>query len=298
MGIIRARAELMLEAKANGVNFSSTLTLGRQKNNMTSRELKHLRKYYNIDSHALPEESLNYRSYADFFFTHYLGVNNLSVIDSSDYEKADIIHDMNNPIPESYHESFHVVIDGGTLEHVFNFPTAINNCMSMLKTGGSIFIFSMANNHCGHGFYQFSPELFFRVFEESNGFEIESVILLKHPFPGAELSKRQKCYQVSDPKLIGRRSSLVTSSPVGIMVHAKKIRSIPIFSIFPTQSDYKERWSKEGGNIISTRKNINKRSIISVIYSRLPLRLRLWISGRRQLLNFTLNSDKEFYRPF
>ena len=30
-----------------------------------------------------------------------------------------------------------------------------------------------ANNFFGHGFYQFTPELFFRIFSAANGFEVE-----------------------------------------------------------------------------------------------------------------------------
>ncbi len=298
MGIIRSRAKMMLEAKAQGVDFSSTLTLGRQKNNMTLRELAYLRKSYNIDPHPDSAESLKYRSYADFFFSYYLGVKKLSIIDCSDYENADIIHDMNQPIPESLQKSFDVVIDGGTLEHVFNFPTAIKNCMMMVKTGGSIFIFSMANNHCGHGFYQFSPGLFFRVFDESNGFEIKSVVLVKHPFPGAELSQRQECYKVLDPKLIGRRSSLVTKSPLGVMIHATKMSTMPIFSNFPNQSDYTAKWANENGRGISGSENSKYRPLFKKVYSRLPLRMRLWLSGCRMLWKFNLRHDKDFYQPW
>jgi len=42
-----------------------------------------------------------------------------------------------------------VVIDSGSLEHIYNFPVAIANCMKMVKVGGSFFIFNMANNHMG-----------------------------------------------------------------------------------------------------------------------------------------------------
>ena len=289
---------MMLEAKAQGVDFSLTLTLGRQKNNMTPRELAYLRKLYCIDSNSNQGESLKYRSYADHFFSHYLEVKNLSVIDYSDFENADIIHDMNQPIPESLWESFDVVIDGGTLEHIFNFPTAIKNCMLMLRTGGSIFIFSMANNHCGHGFYQFSPELFFRVFDKSNGFEIKSVVLVKHPFPGAELSSKQKCYSVQDPKFIGRRSSLVTKSPLGIMVHAIKKNNISIFASFPNQSDYTTKWAKEKVREINESGNNNLRFFFKQVYSRLPLRMRMWLSGFRMLWKFNLKRDIDFYNPW
>jgi len=289
----------MLEAHADGVDFSSIVTLGRQKNNMTKRELTYLRKMYNIAPHPDSDELLQYRSYADYFFLHYLGVKNLSVIDNSNYENADIIHDMNQPIPQSLCESFDVVIDGGTLEHVFNFPTAIKNCMMMIKTGGSIFIFSMANNHCGHGFYQFSPELFFRVFEASNGFKIKSMVLVSHPFPGAELSQRQECYKVLDPKVIGRRSSLVSRSPLGIMVHAKKISNAPIFVNFPNQSDYTVKWANQNGVEITRSDNNYVRSLIKkTYYSRLPLKIRLFLSGHRALWKCNLKHDKDFYQPW
>ena len=77
---------------------------------------------------------------------------------------------MNLPIGDDLKRKFSVVIDGGTLEHVFNFPVAIKNCMQMLDVGGHFFVHTMANNFMGHGFYQFSPELFYRVFSPENGF--------------------------------------------------------------------------------------------------------------------------------
>jgi 2-polyprenyl-3-methyl-5-hydroxy-6-metoxy-1,4-benzoquinol methylase len=101
-----------------------------------------------------------------------LDAKNVLSLDYSDYEQCDIVHDMNQTVDPSLHEKFDAVIDGGTLEHVFNFPVAISNCMKMVKVNGSIFIFTTANNFLGHGFYQFSPELFCRIFSPENGFEI------------------------------------------------------------------------------------------------------------------------------
>ena len=62
---------------------------------------------------------------------------------------------------------FDVVYDGGTLEHVFNFPVALRNAMELLRPGGRLFtIHTCANNLCGHGFYQFSRELFYRTLSQ------------------------------------------------------------------------------------------------------------------------------------
>lgn len=291
----------MLEAKKQGVCFGSTLTLGRQRCNMMPSELADLRKMYKIGEISDPHYSLEYRSYADAFFYHYLNVHKLSVIDLSNYEGADIVHDMNFPISENLRGSFDVVIDGGTLEHIFNFPMAIANCMKMVKLGGSLFIFSMANNHCGHGFYQFSPELFFRIFQPENGFEIRSVILVKHPFPGADLSMRQVCFKVRDPAILGRRSTLVTKSPLGIMVHAQKIECKLIFEQYPQQSDYVSKWrdnNRQPRNL-TKKKPISAQDwgirVLKMLRSRLPLRLQLLIAGFRQLYKSSLKRDTAFY---
>src|SRR5438477_418150 len=79
-------------------------------------------------------------------------------------------HDMNEPIPDKFKETYTAVLDGGSLEHVFNFPVAIKNCMEMVKVGGHYLAITPANNFFGHGFYQFSPELYFTVLSKENGF--------------------------------------------------------------------------------------------------------------------------------
>ena len=79
---------------------------------------------------------------------------------------------MNIPISDSSKDKYTVVIDGGSLEHVFNFPIAIKNCMEMLQVGGYFISLAPANNMLGHGFYQFSPELFYRIFSKENGFSV------------------------------------------------------------------------------------------------------------------------------
>jgi len=298
MGLIACRVQLMLEAIKQGVDFTSTLTLGRQKIVISNRKFKKLRKRYNLSDIEDFDHNFNNRSHADLFFKYYLGVKKLSIIDFSDYEGADIIHDMNYPISPDLEQSYDVVVDGGTLEHIFNFPTAVTNCMKMLKEGGSLFLFSMANNQCGHGFYQFSPELFYRIFQKENGFETKSVILVRHPFPGAELSEKQECFKVIDPAKVGRRASLVTRSPLGIMVHAVKKEHKPIFEQYPQQSDYQNNWKRM--NLIKSLKPLRDKSnttkkILKNIINKLPISLIRALYGINQLRTYSLDRDKESY---
>ena len=99
-------------------------------------------------------------------------------VDANAFEGANIIHDLNRPMPVELQGRYDVVFDGGTLEHVFNFSTAMRGCLELPEVGGHFIMTSPANNQMGHGFYQFSPELFFRIFSEENGYELRAIFLV------------------------------------------------------------------------------------------------------------------------
>ena len=109
-----------------------------------------------------------------------LGASSVDSMDNSDFEGARLVHDLNQPIPADWKGRYDAVIDGGTLEHVFNFPVALRNVMEMVQPGGRLFIHNCANNLCGHGFYQFSPELFFRVLSPANGFQMQHCVAVEY----------------------------------------------------------------------------------------------------------------------
>lgn len=177
-------------------------------------------------------------------------------MDISDYEGAAILHDLNKPIGAELKEKFTLVLDGGTLEHVFNFPTALANAMEMVETGGHLIVVTGGNNFLGHGFYQFSPELFYRAFSEENGFRVKRMI-------AAEV--RGKWYEVADPKKIKGRVELINEKQVYLMILAQKTANKPLFVKAPQQSDYVEMWKsagKDGTNQSSSDKlkNILKKN--------------------------------------
>ena len=153
-----------------------------------------------------PLDGYRFGEYADRFWRDILGVRDLSTIDNSDYEGASIVHDLNRPVPPELWEGFDAVVEAGSLEHIFNFPVAIANLMKMVRVGGTIFLTTVANNLCGHGFYQFSPELIYRVFSPENGFDNTSVVFLEAGSPSVELVPITRSYEVADPKIVGCQS--------------------------------------------------------------------------------------------
>jgi len=164
MGIDRHFADFLMFARDDGVGFDRVATLGRLNLFVDHRSLGAIFRKHGLP--ATDEDIRTVRGAADGYaesFLQRLGARECVSIDASSYERASLVHDMNRPIPDELKGRFSVVIDGGTLEHVFNFPVAIQNCMDLLRVGGHFFAHTMANNFMGHGFYQFSPELFYRV---------------------------------------------------------------------------------------------------------------------------------------
>ena len=89
----------------------------------------------------------------------------------------------------------------------------------------------------GHGFWQFSPELLFRVFSPANGYEVKIVLL-------HEVVSQRAWYVVSDPDQVHQRVTLCNSNPTYILTIAKRIAKCEIFSQPPLQSDYSAIWSR------------------------------------------------------
>jgi hypothetical protein len=124
-----------------------------------------------------PEQFLQADGYSETFL-RYLGAQSVISMDFSDYEGAEIIHDLNTPVPCALENRFDFIFDGGTLEHVYNIPVAMGNIKSMLRCGGVFVSANAANNQLGHGIYQFCPELFWVAFGPESGFAIEQMALV------------------------------------------------------------------------------------------------------------------------
>ncbi len=241
MALTAAQANMLLESLVEGAAFDRTATIGRQTNYLGYAPTEAMQRFPRL---AGIDASILEAAYAEPFLFKILGASEVDSFDISQYEGATILHDLNTPLPTAYHARYDAVIEGGSLEHVFNFPVALVNCMKMLKLGGSLFLSLPVNNFAGHGFYQFSPELFFRVFNAQNGFALKSVVLAESWLIGIERGVRFPLYQVSDPASTGGRVNLVNSYPTFALVHTVRTGNVPE-TIFVQQSDYVDVWAQE-----------------------------------------------------
>jgi SAM-dependent methyltransferase len=280
MGFDLQTVRFVLEAKRSGVDFSSTATLGRQTLALPAEDLRAEIERYGLDGLRGALASI-YETfpYCDGLL-HALGARRLEAIDVSAYEHASIVLDMNRPLPESLHSRFSVVIDGGTLEHIFDVPQAFRNIAALLRVGGHFISVNGTNNFMGHGFYQFSPELFFRVLSAHNGFEVDTLVL-------CETHRDSYWYEASDPARVRARLEVVNGYPTYVMVRARKVAETPLFAAIPQQSDYRDQ-SWQGGDIHSPpdsaatyRAPVVQRLLRRALPRALKLRLRALVQAAR-----------------
>ena len=280
MGLNANSIKLLFEARAAGVSFARTATLGRQFLACAPAILDELMAKFDPSGSRGGGVRAANEPFADRFFKS-LGAHEIVAVDYSAYEGAEIVHDMNQPIPAIYYEQFDTVIDGGTLEHVFNYPVAIKNAMDMVKCGGHLVLITPINNFCGHGFYQFSPELFFRLLTAANGFRVNRAVLWEERVDPI-------FYHVDDPALIGRRVELASRYPVLLMIQAEKTAPMAILKT-PQQSDYSAIWNGESTVNVARRAGwitTVKRNLIFQIFTRFPRfstplrRMHRWLQVR------------------
>lgn len=236
MGLDANGTKFLLYAKSKGVDFTSTATIGRQWLLVSDRILAaNIRESGTDISTASAASILAAGKGFCEPFLEFLGAASVTSFDASDYENATVVHDLNKSIGDEHRSQFTAVIDGGTLEHVFNFPIALKNCMEMVSPGGHFLAITPTNNFSGHGFYQFSPELFFNVLDEPNGFEMLEMIMFEDRV-GAPW------YRVSDPRAVRDRVTMVNTRPTYLLVIARRTAEVTIYDPFPQQSDYSAAW--------------------------------------------------------
>jgi len=243
MGLDYNSIKLLLWAKNLGVGFDRCVTLGRQGLDCSPRRFRRVVREFGI--RATEEEALRCLRhepcsslYAEEFL-RFLGAQEIVSVDRSDFEGATLLHDLNERFPETQRERFTLVLDAGTLEHIFDYPSALRHSLELVAPGGHfITTATPAQNLMGHGFYQLSPELFFRTFCGENGFALRKIVLFDTSRIDAPF------FEVHDPALTGKRTELKSSRPMHLAVLAQRTESKPILAHHPQQSDYAAAWQR------------------------------------------------------
>lgn len=226
---------IALATRTRNIDFSNTVMLGRQEIFFTKEDFEFIRRRSGLSPSYGQDIAIG--QFAEGLFRRF-GANRAESIDASAYEGASIVHDFNCPVPAEMHEKYTAFVDFGSMEHVYNVPQVVDNVARLLRIGGSAFIVSQANGYAGHGFYQFSPEFFYSVFCESNGFNDTVVCLV-------DLQDSRRWFLIPEPRRIGGRNEIPQSRTYFIVCFATKVRNVE--QIRAQQSDYQDdAWTTSG----------------------------------------------------
>lgn len=295
MGVDINGSRCLLYARKLNVDFTRTAMIGRQTLHVQRRALQESFREFGqvLDDARVEEIYTRSDGFADELLVH-LGATEVHSFDVSSYEGPTHLHDMNTPVPPALKGRYSMVLDGGTLEHVFNFPVAIRNCMEMVRVGGHYVGIVPANNWMGHGFYQFSPELYCGIFTPENGFDLVSLVAF-------EDAPRAEWYSVRRPSEVRDRVTVVNCMPLSLLVVAKRIREADIFATTPYQSDYVSQWQRHdaegsGANAPVPAAVTVRDRVADLLRKIIPAPVKRSIKAT--LRHFRSGFDRRFYRPF
>jgi len=255
---------LCMEQKKTGLIKGEVLTLGQQSVWKNSIQSSRIFKNHNLRKYNF-KENIDYKNKNEFFkntprennlscqaLLTMMGADNVEAMDISDYEGADIIQDLNNPISKSLFEKYDAIVDSGTLEHIFDTPTALKNICDMLKPDGSLFLAYPCSNTIDHGFYSFSPTLFFDFFE-ANGFKNLRAYLREGSPRVYERKGRLFKYKHTSKEI-----PLVSSRGIELLFFAQKSKEYKSDNLRkPIQFVYDENKLKKNEKKITSIKNNN-----------------------------------------
>ncbi len=265
MGILKSHINIIcnLKKKHPKLFLKKTLTISQQAVYSDERDFINILKRNGIKIKKISDKFDKKNKIPDWFNTKYekninsqylftmLGSKSVLSSDASKYENPDLIIDLNKKINKKLFNKFDNIVDIGTLEHIFDTKTTLDNYVKMLKKGGYLLIAVPSSNMIDHGFYCFSPTLFFDYFS-SNGFDILSSYLRESsPFIYEYKSK------VYEYKKLGMEIPFLSDRAVEFVILMKKKKDVKKL-IVPNQSVYikKSNWinNKKKQNLTKTRK--------------------------------------------
>ncbi len=199
----------------------------------------------------------------------------IKALDVSPYEGAEIIHDLNQPIPSNLRGCADFIVDGSTLDNVFDPAMALRNYAELLRPGGRLLAIN-AWNLRDSTYTACSPSWYLDYFV-ANGFADCKVYVCVGARAGINI------YWL-DPSLIGLGKQQVKTPIFAswwrrpfVLVLAEK-SATPGPAVIPTQSDYRGAAEWERFHAVADAIAVSPRPHVLRSIGRLLLRRRSWRS--------------------
>lgn len=165
------------------------------------------------------------------------GVTEYLDMDKFDSDRPAVLHDLNNPITDELESRFGMVFDGGTIEHIFDVRQVMENIVGMLRQGGCVV--HLCSFAIDHGFYGFSPVLFYDYYG-ANGFGEFECYLMELDLSDVTRTYASQHRCITYEYGMELDGVLDTSKEILIFFAARKQASLTELAV-PTQGSYARR---------------------------------------------------------
>lgn len=299
MGISAIHAELIIREHKFRPLPKTVHLLGRQTVQLNYQQISAILVRHGIAPSAVSIEIDRTTSFAiasgqdfisDATFFGLLGVTKIRAIDHSDFEGADIILDLNQPISADLAGTAEFVYGGSVLDNVFDPATYIKNIARLLAPSGRLLDQNLGSFHF-HPYVVTAPAWYFDFFV-LNGFEDCKVYFIQaghvpHLY-GLE-------FDPDDP-FISDFGSAGIGSPFGIAIIAEK-GGQSSWERVPSQDQYRDaaEWATFRANLVRVKSSGRRYEIFgrpsATDLARAPLR---WSKSFRYLGAMKAANDQSF----
>ncbi len=239
MALDQNNLRFLLWLRANGIVFGDIVTVGRLRVFVAPEIAAADMAALGLNTRNVDWTSLTAEQYCEPIMRT-LGATSVESLDASRYEGAGILHNLNEPLPASLHKRCDLLFDGGSLEHVFNVPEALRSYVQLVRPGGWLVLDVPCDGCAGHGFYQLSPELFFRFFCDEIGCAVATIVCVRNE-PGSPWRV------LPDPAQLQSRVEPHDSEPLHLLVLVQRKREVAaetLAKFTPIQADYAQMWAQ------------------------------------------------------
>ena len=280
MGYPKAVLQLIVRGLKSENCSGRVLTFGRNGVDASYQDLLKIFGAENGKYRALREEEIvsdpltqfGESVHQDVFFKM-LGYTQVHTVDYYDNEKPTFILDLNKKVPSSMEGQYDLVSDSGTMEHCLDVKEVLFNTIRLLRPGGYVCFCTPMSGAVNHGFYSFSPTLFWDFYGE-NGFDRMQMSVLAEYGTHSNIKLRRYDYNAGTAEII---SDLFRKSYIFFLARKKTLSEIHV----PMQGYYRAKFGGEGGKKQKTNWKETFKRIFGLKFSyflyRLSLKIRRFV---------------------
>jgi hypothetical protein len=246
MSIIRAAVKLIIREHAHFAFRGAGLTLGVPDVQASYAELRAwFPELAGQPCPLAPEDvelsnktlSKEMRHVSGRTFLRSLGLSRIDSLDIPGSEHpAELLHDLNTPLPDQLRGRYSFLLDPGTLEHVFDVATCLRNIAQFLAVDGVVVHFVPVYSYNG-GYYSINPNVL-HDFYRANGFtDLRAYVIMWDRYR-AHSKAKTLCYTYGE-EILGCRHAVADRDQVRhaphLLLFARKDRDVDSF-VSPLQS--------------------------------------------------------------